>query len=461
MARRKSNIFGDTFMSDTYKPQPIDNKTVTSFIQKFAKNPTNKLAQNAVTKNSINDIALNRDIITTSPSTFSIKLDDWKITNQKKSGRCWLFAGLNLFRVGAMKKMNLPDFEFSQNYAMFWDKFEKANFYLESIIATADKDIDDRYVAFLLDHPLDDGGQWNMFINIIRKYGVVPKSAMPETESSSATYFMNENIITKEHEGAKILRDLAAKGATEKELQTAKNEILEVIFRMLCIHLGTPPTSIDWQWEDKDKKFNRDGVMTPQQFAEKYITIPYEDYICLVNDPRISSPFYRTYTVEFLGNVVGGKIVKYLNIPSKEMKAIAVKTLESGEPVWFGCDVGKMMERKLGIWDANLLDFNGIYSTEFKMDKEARLFYHGTLMTHAMLFTGVDIVDDKPRRWRVENSWGDEIGEKGFFVMNDNWFDEHMFEIAARKEFLSSKMLKAFETEPIVLPPWDPMGSLA
>jgi bleomycin hydrolase len=442
----------------------ITPELLASFRKDFHSKPAYTLAQNAVTQVTVDDVALNRSVITSTDHTFSHVLDDWSCTNQKKSGRCWCFAGLNLFRAGAMKKMNVKDFEFSQNYTLFWDKFERSNYFLEAIIETAmqARDVDDRTVAFLLDKPLEDGGQWNMFVNIVKKHGLVPKSAMPESQSSSDTPKMNSIVIHKLREGAKTLRELRGKGAPMEALRAAKLEILKTIHRILCIHLGTPPADFDWQWNDKDKGFHRDGGMTPHQFAEKYVELKLDEYICLVHDPRPSSPVNRTFTVEYLGNVVGGQRVVYLNIDIELMKKIAMETIIGGEPVWFGCDVGKMLRRDLGVWDKKLFDFETLYDTSFGLNKADRLIYHQTLMTHAMVFTGVDVVHDSPRRWRVENSWGEEnSGRKGFYVMNDSWFDEHMFEIAAKKSFLPPELAKALDEEPIVLPAWDPMGALA
>jgi bleomycin hydrolase len=430
--------------------------------QGFEGNRAYRLAQNAVTQVAADDVALNRAIVTGTDHTFSHVLDDWAVTNQKQSGRCWMFAGLNLFRAGAIKRMGLKEFEFSQSYTLFWDKVERANYFLEAMIETAERPLDDRTVAFLLDHPLDDGGQWNMFVNLVKKHGVVPKAFMPETESSGNTRRMNSMAVAKLREGAKTLRDMAVRGAGYSELRNAKAAILEAVYRILAIHLGTPPSSFDWQWNDKDRAFHRDGTLTPQEFAARYVDLPLDDYVCLVDDPRPSSPYGRTFTVEYLGNVVGGERVKYLNVPVETMKQIAMRVLTDGEPVWFGCDTGKMMRRDMGIWDVSLFDYEGLYDTTFALDKAARLEYHQTAMNHAMLFTGVDVVDGAPRRWRVENSWGSEnTGRKGFFVMNDNWFDEHMFEIAARREHLPPNLRDAIDQEPIVLPAWDPMGSLA
>jgi bleomycin hydrolase len=427
----------------------------------FAANPANRVAQNAVVRTPIEDVALNHGIVTSMDHTFSHHLDDWSATSQKQTGRCWMFAGLNLFRPGAMHKMNVKEFEFSQNFTMFWDKLERANYFFEAIIETAERPLSDRTVGFLLESPVEDGGQWNMFVNLIKKHGVVPKALMPETHSSSNTRTMNGLLRAKLREGAKTLRDEQAAGATLSALRATKEGLLRVIHRMLCVHLGTPPARFTWQWQDKDRAFHRDEATTPQEFAAKYITVPIDDYVCLVHDPRSTSPFGKTFTVEYLGNIVGGAIVKYLNVEIDVMKSIAQRTIVAGEPVWFGCDVGKQMQRDLGLWDRDLFDYGALYGTEFALDKAARLDYHQTLMTHAMLFTGVDVLDGRTRRWRVENSWGEENGQKGFFIMNDNWFDEYTFEIAARRDYLPADLQAALDLDPMVLPAWDPMGALA
>jgi bleomycin hydrolase len=445
----------------TASASALSYEHITTFQQNFRTNPAYRLAQNAVTQTSVDDIALNRDIVTSIDHSFSTTLDTWSVTHQKRSGRCWMFAGLNLFRPGAMARMNLKDFEFSQNYLLFWDKLEKANYFLEAILETADRSADERTVHWLLGNLLSDGGQWNMFVNLIHKYGVVPKSAMPETESSSNTARMNAILKEKLREGARTLRDAIACGATADDARETKQAFLQVIYRILAIHLGTPPATVDWQWLDKDRAFHRDGTLTPQEFAAKYITLPLDEYVCLVHDPRDTSPYGRTFTVEYLGNVWEGGLTRYLNVEIDVLKDIAQRTLLDGEPVWFGCDVGKMLRRDTGIWDANLFDYASVYDTAFTLNKAGRLVYCQTQMTHAMLFTGVDIVDTTPRRWRVENSWGEENGQKGFYLMNDSWFDEYLFEIAARKSYLPAALRAALEEEPIMLPAWDPMGSLA
>jgi bleomycin hydrolase len=427
----------------------------------FAADPFNTVRQNALAESDANKLALNQKIAMSIDRNFSTRLDDWGPTDQKSSGRCWLFAATNLLRVGVMKRLKLKSFEFSQNWLLFWDKLEKSNYFLEAVMDTAERDIDDRTVVTLFDNCVNDGGQWNLFVNIALKYGLVPKSAMPETLSSSATGSMNAALRGRLRVGAKTLRDMHASSSRE-EMRRAKEGILADVYRILRLHLGNPPERFDWQWTDDKKKFHREPGMTPKSFYKKYASLPLEDYVCLVHDPRKSSPVGRTFTVEYLGNVVEGGIVTYLNVDIATMKEITLRTLKAGEPVWFGCDCNKMMHRDLAVWDARMFDFEELYGARLELEsKEERLLYRRTAMNHAMLFTGVDEVRGKPKKWRVENSWGDKGEGKGFYVMNDSWFDEHMFEIAARRSRLPAALRAALEKPPIVLPAWDPMGSLA
>ena len=431
------------------------------FRSAFDADPSKRLMQNVVSQHDVNDAALDRSIVTEASHSFSTVLDEWGVTNQARSGRCWMFAGLNLFRSESRKVLNLKEFEFSQNYVMFWDKMERANFLLESIIETADRPVDDRTVAWLLQRSIEDGGQWDMFVEIVNKHGVVPKTVMPETQSSSNSMRLNSMLNYQMRQGALRIRKLYSAEAGLDEMRREKQEVLKVIYQVLSIHLGTPPAQFDWQWKDKDGEFKREGTMTPLEFADKYVVTPLEEYVSLVHDPRETSPFGKTFTVAYLGNVAGAPPIKYLNVDIQLMKDIAMQMLLDGKPVWMGCDTGKQMHRDLGIWDAELFDYSSVYGADFEMDKAERLEYHQTRMTHAMMFTGVDVVDGKPRRWRVENSWDDKVGDKGFFMMNDSWFAEYMFEIACPKSYLPSDLQAALEQEPIVLPPWDPMGSLA
>lgn len=444
--------------------------------KEFDAEPRNRLLQNAVTRNQVDQVALDHQLARSIDTTMSHQLDDWGATNQKQSGRCWMFAGLNLLRVGTAERLGVKEFEFSENYPLFWDKLEKANHWLEAILDTADRDVDDRTVAHLLGAPAEDGGQWNMFLALIAKHGLVPKSAMPETVASSSTRQLNRDLARVLRQAARDLRAGAAAGETQEALAERKDETLRVVHQMLCLHLGTPPSHFTWQWRDTEKNFHRDGELTPLEFAERYVSVPVHDYVCLVHDPRPSSPFGRTYTVEHLGNVVGGPDVVYLNVEMDVIKRLAMESIvghegQQGEPVWFGCDVAQMYDVENGYWDADLFDYDSLYGATSSMTKADRLHHHATAMTHAMLLTGVDVVDapggpgaaagPQPRRWRVENSWGTEKADKGFWTMNDSWFGDFVFEIAVRRDVLPDDLREALDQEPIVLPAWDPMGALA
>lgn len=439
---------------------PISLENIAQLQRDFSSDPALKRTQNAIARVSVDDLAIDHQRATALVPTVSHRIDDWKVTNQLKSGRCWLFAALNLLRAGAKEKLGVKDFEFSQNHAMYFDKLERANYFMASILETAERPEEDRLVAHLLRDVMGDGGQWDMAVNIFTKYGAVPKSAMPETESSSNTGRMNASLRTLLRKGAATLRRLTAEGDSAA-VERAKDTILTEVHRILSLHLGTPPESFDWEYTDDEKVFHREGVLTPQEFLRKYATINLRDYVCLVDDPRTEHPKGGTLTVEHLGNVVGAAPVLYLNVDIELAKRLAKETILSGEPVWFGCDVGPQMVRAEGIWDAGLYDYSGLYEADLHMDKETRVRFGESAMTHAMLLTGVDVRDGQTRRWRVENSWGEENGDKGFYTMADNWFDEYVFEVVVNKDRLTAELRAALEAAPLVLPAWDPMGALA
>jgi bleomycin hydrolase len=422
-----------------------------------------KQSMNAVCVTPISKVALNRERVTAIDHSFSHHLPENKSVAQMQSGRCWMFAALNTFRVEAIKNLNVDtDFELSQNYLTFWDKFEKANYFLESILNTLEEPIGSRLLDWLLSGPVNDGGQWHMFINLVRKYGVMPKRAMPETESSSNTRELGYHLTHILRDYACRLRTAHASGKGNAELRKMKDGYLAEAYRMLAIHLGEPPTEFDWQWRDKEKTFHRDGTMTPQAFYAKYVAINLDDMVCLIHDPRPHHKFDTVYTVNYLGNVVGGEIIKYLNVPVDTLKKAAIAQIKDGSSVWFGNDVGKFLDRDLGVMDLDLFRFDLVYGAEPTMNKAERLQYGSSQMTHAMVFTGVDLDEnDRPLKWRVENSWGDKPGDKGFLQMTDAWFDEFMYEVVVHRKYVPAKALAGLEKEPVGLDPWDPMGSLA
>ncbi|MGC9393249.1 MAG: C1 family peptidase [Anaerolineae bacterium] len=434
------------------------------FAAAFDADPKNRLAANAVAQNDIAAVALNRESVNRINHTYSHLIETPEATDQGATGRCWMFAGLNVMRLAAIQKMNLKmeKFELSQAYLMYWDKLEKANFFLENIIETRDEPLDGRLVMWLLADPLPDAGQWDMFVSLVKKYGVIPKTMMPETKSSSASRLMNSRLVAKLREFAQTLRDTSTQGVDVDGLRETKAAMLTDFHRMLTIHFGKPPASFEWAWRDKDKAYHLHGVITPLDFYAEYVGIDLDDMVCLINAPTQDKPYNKLYTVAYLGNVVGGQPVRYLNADVKILKKAAVDSIVDGQAVWFGSDVGQMLERDLGLLDMDVYDYELVYGVPFALDKAGRLDYGHSRMTHAMLLTGVDLDETgRPVKWRVENSWGTKRGDEGYMLMTDRWFEEYLYEIAVSKRYLSPDLLAVLETEPVVLPPWDPMGALA
>ncbi|MFX3644288.1 aminopeptidase C [Streptococcus suis] len=428
----------------------------------YLANPSLQATENAMSHNGLLKSLETRQSAIDNDYVFSIDLTKDAVSNQKASGRCWMFAALNTFRHKLISDFKLENFELSQAHTFFWDKYEKSNWFLEQIIATADQEIGSRKVKFLLDTPQQDGGQWDMVVALFEKYGVVPKSVYPESISSSASRELNQYLNKLLRQDAQILRDLLAKGASPEEVQTQKENLLQEIFNFLAVNLGLPPRSFDFAYRDKENVYHRDTNVTPQAFYEKYVGLKLSDYVSIINAPTTDKPYNKSYTVELLGNVVGAPAVRYLNVEMNRFKELAIAQLKAGESVWFGSDVGQSSNRQTGIMATNTYDFSSGLGIHFHQDKAGRLDYSESLMTHAMVLTGVDLDDnEQPLKWKVENSWGDKVGDKGYFVASDSWMDEYTYQIVVRKEFLTPEELAAYQAQPQVLAPWDPMGALA
>jgi len=440
----------------------ISFDTLRQFEQRFEQNPTNAVAMNAVVKNGIQAASASYDLKRRMRYGFSLELEGGSITNQKSSGRCWMFAALNTMRLEIMKKLNLENLELSQAYPLFWDKLEKSNYFLDSILDTLDEPVNGRLVSFLLSGPLGDGGQWDMFRNLVEKYGVVPKEMMPESFHSSNTGMMVRFLTLKLREYACTLREAYARGESMAALKARKENMLYEIYSMLCISLGTPPKEVILEVRDKDKQFHRVGPMTPQEFYREYVGWDLSEYVSLINAPTADKPYGKTYTVKYLGNVKEGHPVLYLNLPVEELKQAAIRQMQDGHVVWFGCDVGKYLDGEWGTMDLESYDPASAYGVKFTLDKGQRLDYGESVMTHAMVFTGVNLDENgKPNRWKVENSWGEDRGNKGWYIMSDDWFSEFTYQVLVNKKYLTAEQLKALEGTPTSLEPWDPMGSLA
>lgn len=439
----------------------ITQNTLQMFQEKTKSLPAQSILQKAIVNNGIEAVSKNLQSEIDLQYTFSDEIKVGDITNQKKSGRCWMFAGMNTLSVEIMKKCNLETFELSQNFIMFYDKLEKSNYFYENILDTLDLDTDSRTIAWLLQSPLNDGGQWDMLYNLITKYGVVPKWIMPETFHSSNTGKMVQLLTRKLRKDACTIRKAAKDGSNIDELREMKDCMLSEVYTILTRCLGTPPTTFDFEYRDKDEKFFRREGLTPLTFYAEFVGKPLDQYVSLINAPTADKPFDRTFTVQRLGNVVGGQDIKYLNLDINELKSAAIAQMKAGEVVWFGCDVGKRLDRTAGIMDMNMFDFESALGAEFELTKEDQLDYGDSCMTHAMVFTGVNLVDGKPNRWKVENSWGDKSGKDGWYLMSDEWFDKYMYQVVVNKKYLTKQQLANLEQEPIELKPWDPMGSLA
>jgi bleomycin hydrolase len=443
------------------KMSAIDKELTAKFAAAFKENNKQNALQRGVVKNGISASAENMSAHVNNVPIFSVDLATGKVANQMQSGRCWMFAALNTFRHKMLNTFYLKDFELSQNYTFFWDKYEKANYFYENILATASEELTSRKVAFLLQTPQQDGGQWDMIVSIFEKYGVVPKTAMPESSNSSNSRDLNNYLNKKLRKDAVTLRNLVAAGKEAAAIQSAKEKMLEEVYNFLAISLGNPPETFDFEYRDEEKNYHLDQNLTPQSFYEKYVGLNLNDYVSIINAPTADKPYNQSYTVEMLGNVVDGKEVKYLNVDMMTFKKLAVAQLEQGESVWFGCDVGQSSTRDSGIMAMDAYDMNDLFDIDFTMTKAERLDFGESLMTHAMVLTGVDVVDGQSTKWKVENSWGEKVGTKGFFVMSDEWMDEYTYQIVVRKDLLTAEQLAAYEKAPMVLAPWDPMGALA
>ena len=431
-------------------------------IEQYKANAKFQAVENAITHNGLLKSLETRQSEIDNDHVFSIDLTKDEVANQKASGRCWMFAALNTFRHKLIADFKLENFELSQAHTFFWDKYEKANWFFEQVIATADQDLSSRKVKFLLDVPQQDGGQWDMVVALFEKYGIVPKSVYPESISSSNSRELNQYLNKLLRQDAQILREFIAAGADSAAVQAKKEELLQDVFNFLAMNLGLPPRTFDFAYRDKDNNYQSEKNITPQAFYEKYVGLKLSDYVSIINAPTTDKPYGKSYTVEMLGNVVGSPAVRYLNLDMERFKELAIAQMQAGETVWFGSDVGQVSDRQKGILATNTYDFEAAMDISLTQDKAGRLDYSESLMTHAMVLTGVDLDDNgKAVKWKVENSWGDKVGQKGYFVASDAWMDEYTYQIVVRKDFLTAEELTAYEAEPIVLAPWDPMGALA
>lgn len=412
-------------------------------------------------KTNMNDMAFSTSKAKLNQFMFSIDIKTMSATNQNASGRCWLFAATNVLREIVAKKINVESFELSQSYLAFWDKFERINYYIESVIDTAGEASSSRIVDYIVATGVHDGGQWDMFVNIVKKYGIVPKCAYPETFQSSNTGNVNRHINNYLRAKTPTLRKLAQTGDCEA-LTALRKEMLEKTFSFLCSCYDVPPTEFDFEYKDKDNKVIVEKGLTPASFRDKYIGDFLDNYVSIIHAPTEDKPFDKTYTVKYLGNVVGGDKVCYLNLELDEFKKAVVDQLKDGEIVWFGSDCGKYGDGAKAAWDPDQYDEEALTGLDCDMSKEDMLNYHTSQMNHAMVITGVNLDTETgaPNRWKIENSWGSGGANAGYHMASDKWFDRYVFQAVVNKKYLGDKaaLLDEKMTE---LEPWDPMGSLA
>lgn len=436
----------------------ISQDLVAKLNKKFIKNPVTKFAMNAVGRVELPELAINRELIKDIDFSFSHEVDVFsEATAQQKVGICWMFAALNLMRSMTIKKIKVKSFEFSGTHLMFWDKFEKANYFLEKIIEFRDRPRDDRTLKTFLDDPIPDGGDWYMFVNLVKKYGLVPASVMQHSQYSKESTKHNEIVALKLRQFASKIRAMHKEGKSLDHILEKREDFLGEIYKMLIICFGVPPTSFHWSYKDDDKNFHREAKITPQEFFEKYVGADLDDFCCLWSCPLESVPYGKTYSISHSRRMVGGDSFHALNLPLDVLKKLAIDMIKAGEACVFSCDVGKDSLRKEGLMYKNLYNYDLIFGTDFEMNRADRLEMGEAKLTHSMLLVGVDIHRGKPVKWKVENSWGTEVGRKGFFIMSDEWFDEHVYQILAPKRYLDKPTLKAYAKKPVILDPWHPM----
>ena len=412
--------------------------------------PTEKALRNAISNVGIQTMAVNQENAGVKDKHFSVEIKNTGITNQKSSGRCWLFTGLNVLRGRAMKKLGTKDFMLSQIYLFFFDQLEKSNLFLQGVIDTRKEAIDSEMVRWLFQHPLSDGGTYTGVADLATKYGVVPADVMPETYVSNNTNEFCGHLKRKLREFGIILREKSNAGMGEKQLEALKVEQLGTVYRMLVMAYGVPPTQFTW----KDKTY------TPKEFFKTYCIDEGEDlnkdYVMLMNDP--SRPYYKAYEIDYDRHVYDGHNWLYVNLPIEELEPIAIASLKDSLQMYFSCDVGKFLDRKVGILDINNYDYGSLLGTTFGMDKKQRIETFDSGSSHAMTLMAVDLDSDgKAKKWKVENSWGADNGQNGYIIMTEEWFREYMFRVVVNRRYCPASVLEVLKQKPVRLPAWDPM----
>ena len=445
-----------------YKNQTSKNittKKLNEFSKKFNKTRTNKVFKNVNTKGNFKNLIIKSDYLQNKKQTFKNVIDiDTKITNQSNSGRCWLFAFLNVIRIPMIKKYNLKNFEFSQNYLFFYDKLEKANFFINFMIKNKNTNLNDLKMVYMLKNLTNDGGMWNMFVNLIEKYGIVPKTNMDDhfhsKNSEELGNFFNDFLRTAAH---------TIQNNKNNDLNKLKNDLLSKCYKILVLFLGEPPKKITWEYYKKGKKTNIYKTVqdiTPLDFYKNYVPYNASDKVCLINYPCKSVPYYKLYNIDLAFNVNEGKLLNYINVPIDIMIDAVKKSIDTNEAVWIGMDTTKFISKKHGIFDKNAFNYNDIFGFDNTMDKCNSLTYRQAGPNHAVIIKGYNLSKGKTEGFLIENSWGEKTGFDGNYFMNIDWFKDYTYEIVVDKKFLSKKVLSVLNKDPILLPYFSPFGSL-
>ena len=420
--------------------------------------PAENALANAIAANSIDNLAQNRNNAAELDTYFSVETPKQAITDQKSSGRCWMFSGMNVLRANFAKRTDSLRVEFSQAYLFFYDQLEKANLFLQGVIDTGKKPIDDQRVQFFFKNPINDGGTFCGVADLTEKYGLVPKQVMPESYSSDNTSKMARLISSRLREDGLILRKMVAEGKKAADIEKAKTEMLATVYRMLALTIGEPPTQFTYAHRNKDGKAVGDPkIYTPQEFFKEVVGDKLNGtFIMVMNDPR--RPYYKTYEVELDRHTYDGHNWKYLNLPMDDIEQMAIASLKDGRKLYSSYDVGKMLDRKRGYGDTENFDYGSLMGTTFGMNKAERISTFDSGSTHAMTLTAVDLdANGKAKKWKVENSWGASWGQQGCMIMSDRWFREYMFRLVVDKKYVSEELLKLNEQKPVMVTPEDPL----
>ncbi len=440
---------------------PISKEKLSKLKQEYQNDVRSNVLRHALSRSKLTDIVYVSESEKDIDNKFSIDIKTMEVCNQKRSGRCWIFAGLNILREIIAEKLNVEQFELSQNYIAFYDKLEKINYTLATILELLDKPHDDRTLSHILRFAVSDGGQWDMFANLVKKYGVVPKLAMQETQQSNMTYPSNDIINSAIRKFASDAKRLYEEGKYE-DIIILKDNILTKLYKLLVNCFGLVPETFDLEYVDKDKKYHLRKGLTPVEFFNEYIGDMIDEYQSITNSPTSDKPYLSVYTIKYLGNVLEGKKITHLNLEMSRLKELIIAQLKDNRPVWFGSDVSFYdTPDKIGSWDTLAFDYESAFDLDIKFDKADMLDYFNSAMNHAMVITGVNIVDNKPTKWKIENSWGDEVAKKGYYVMSDDFFNRFVYQAVVLKKYLNKEELEALKQEPNVYDPWDPMGTLA